>query len=214
MTFADNRRWCCAVRVSPRLSWPARSSLEPLRSEIPIDRFSIESQAPRAASWQALRERPNRDLQRYETPQRHHAFSSRHFGGQAVSLRRKSGSITPRCLSRAHRHELATCPVAWPEVCASTAELRAVQTRRLLYLCGQATFGVPPIARITAAVGGLSARGWDTLDDTDPLVWAGVRWQFCGESVRLVAPGATQASLSVTLRHTLPARCSGGSKHA
>ena len=37
-----------------------------LRREIPIERFSIESQAPGTASWQALRERANRGLQRYE----------------------------------------------------------------------------------------------------------------------------------------------------
>ena len=40
--------------------------LERLRSEIPIERFSIESQAPEQQGRQALRERPNRDLQRYE----------------------------------------------------------------------------------------------------------------------------------------------------
>ena len=52
-----------------------------------------------------------------------HTGTSR--AGQAASLRRKSGSITPRCLSRAHRHQLGGMPIALPEVRASTATVRS-----------------------------------------------------------------------------------------
>ena len=53
-------------------------------------------------------------------------------------------------------------PIALPEVRASTAEVRAVQSDVLLYRCGQTTFGVPP----TAGLKTRSVESTDTYADT------------------------------------------------
>ena len=68
--------------------------------------------------------------------------------------------ITPRCLSRAHRHQLGEPAIAWPEVRASTAEVRAAQTRRSPVPVRSGNLWGATYRRFSAPCGGLegSAR--------------------------------------------------------